>query len=93
MTKEEVINDSKKYSLFSWSAQAPVNPIAIERAEGVYLYDYDGNRIIDFSSGLMSVNIGHGDQRVTDAVVEQMQKVSFVTPSALQKSERNCLKN
>ena len=81
MTKEQIINDSKKYSLFSWSAQAPVNPIAIERAEGVYLYDYDGNRIIDFSSGLMSVNIGHGDQRVTDAVVEQMQKVSFVTPS------------
>ncbi len=81
MTKEEIINDSKKYSLFSWSAQAAVNPIAIERAEGVYLYDYDGNRIIDFSSGLMSVNIGHGDQRVTDAVVEQMQKVSFVTPS------------
>jgi taurine--2-oxoglutarate transaminase len=81
MTKEQIINDSKKYSLFSWSAQAPVNPIAIERAEGVYLYDYDGNRIIDFSSGLMSVNIGHGDQRVTDAVVEQMQKVSYVTPS------------
>lgn len=81
MTKEQIINDSKKYSLFSWSAQAAVNPIAIERAEGVYLYDYDGNRIIDFSSGLMSVNIGHGDQRVTNAVVEQMQKVSFVTPT------------
>lgn len=81
MTKEQIINDSKEFSLFSWSAQAAVNPIVIERAEGVYLYDYDGNRIIDFSSGLMSVNIGHGDQRVTDAVVEQMQKVSFVTPS------------
>ena len=79
--KEQIINDSKQFSLFSWSAQASVNPIAIERAEGVYLYDYDGNKIIDFSSGLMSVNIGHGDQRVTDAVVEQMQKVSFVTPT------------
>ena len=81
MTKEQIISDSKEFSLFSWSAQASVNPIAIERAEGVYLYDYDGNRIIDFSSGLMSVNIGHGDQRVTDAVVDQMQKVSFVTPT------------
>ncbi len=81
LTKEQIISDSKEFSLFSWTAQAAVNPIAIERAEGVYLYDYDGNRIIDFSSGLMSVNIGHGDQRVTDAVVEQMQKVSFVTPS------------
>ncbi|NHM07889.1 aminotransferase class III-fold pyridoxal phosphate-dependent enzyme [Flavobacterium sp. CYK-4] len=81
MTKEEIIKDSKDYSLFSWSAQASVNPIAIERAEGVYLYEYGGKRIIDFSSGLMSVNIGHGDQRVTAAVVEQMEKVSFVTPS------------
>ncbi|MFN8273681.1 MAG: aminotransferase class III-fold pyridoxal phosphate-dependent enzyme [Flavobacteriaceae bacterium] len=81
LSKEQIINDSKQFSLFSWSAQAAVNPIAIDRAEGVYLYDCDGNRIIDFSSGLMSVNIGHGDQRVTDAVVEQMNKVSFVTPS------------
>ena len=81
MTKEQIINDSKKFSLFSWSAQASVNPIAIEKAEGVYLYEMGGKKIIDFSSGLMSVNIGHGDQRVTAAVVEQMQKVSFVTPT------------
>lgn len=81
LTKEQIINDSKQYSLFSWSAQSNLNPIAIEKAKGVYLYDYDGNKIIDFSSGLMSVNIGHGDQRVTKAVVEQMEKVSFVTPS------------
>ena len=81
MTKDEIIQDSKQYSLFSWSAQGPMNPWAIKRGEGVYLYDFDDKRIIDFSSGLMSVNIGHGDQRVTQAVVEQMQQVSFVTPS------------
>ena len=81
LSKEQIISDSKEFSLFSWSAQASVNPIAIERAEGVYLYEIGGKRIIDFSSGLMSVNIGHGDQRVTDAVVKQMQKVSFVTPT------------
>lgn len=81
LTKEQIINDSKQFSLFSWSAQNNLNPIAIEKASGVYLYDYDGTKIIDFSSGLMSVNIGHGDQRVTKAVVEQMEKVSFVTPS------------
>lgn len=58
-----------------------MNPWAIKRAEGVYLYDYNDKRIIDFSSGLMSVNIGHGDPRVTQAVVDQMNQVSFVTPS------------
>lgn len=81
LSKEQIISDSKQYSLFTWVAQKNVNPIPIERAEGVYLYEVGGKRIIDFSSGLMSVNIGHGDQRVTDAVVEQMQKVSYVTPS------------
>ena len=53
--------------------------------EGVYLFDYDGKRYIDFSSGLMNVNIGHGNQRVTDAVVKQMQEVAYVTPSCVTK--------
>jgi taurine--2-oxoglutarate transaminase len=57
----------------------------IKHAEGVYLYDYDGKRYIDFSSGLMNVNIGHGDQRITDAVVKQMQEVSYVTPNCVTK--------
>jgi taurine--2-oxoglutarate transaminase len=73
------------YTLFSWSKQKGIAPIAVERAEGVYLYDYDGNRIIDFSSGLMNVNIGHGNQRVTDAVVKQMQQVAYVSPSCVTK--------
>jgi taurine--2-oxoglutarate transaminase len=57
----------------------------VERAEGVYLYDYDGKRYIDFSSGLMNVNIGHGNQRITEAVVKQMQELSYVTPSCVTK--------
>ena len=50
---------------------------------GVYLYDYDGKRYLDFSSGLMNVNIGHGHPRVTEAVVRQMQEVSYVTPGCV----------
>ena len=62
-----------------------INPIAVKYGEGVYLYDYDGKRYIDFSSGLMNVNIGHGNQRVTDAVIRQMQEVSYVTPGCVTK--------
>jgi len=43
-----------------------LDPIAIDRAEGVYLYTPEGERILDFNSQLMSVNIGHGDRRVID---------------------------
>lgn len=81
----EIIQDNLDYTLFSWSKQKGITPIAVQRAEGVYLYDYDGKRYIDFSSGLMNVNIGHGNQRVTDAVVKQMQEVAYVTPSCVTK--------
>ena len=81
----EIIQDNQDYTLFSWSKQKGTNPIAVKYAEGVYLYDYDGKRYIDFSSGLMNVNIGHGNQRVTEAVVKQMQEVCYVTPSCVTK--------
>jgi taurine--2-oxoglutarate transaminase len=83
---QEIINDNLDYTLFSWSKQKGQNPIAVKYAEGVYLYDYDGKRYIDFSSGLMNVNIGHGNQRVTEAVVKQMQEVAYVTPSCVTKA-------
>jgi taurine--2-oxoglutarate transaminase len=82
---KEIVQNNLDYTLFSWSKQAGLNPIAVKYAEGVYLYDYDGKRYIDFSSGLMNVNIGHGNQRVTDAVVKQMKEVAYVTPSCVTK--------
>ena len=82
-TRDKVISENMDYTLFSWSKQKGIAPLAIERAEGVYLYDMDGKRYLDFSSGLMNVNIGHGNQRVTRAVMDQMQQVSYVTPSCV----------
>jgi len=81
----QVIEDNLDYTLFSWSAQKNINPIAVKYGEGVYLYDYDGKQYLDFSSGLMNVNIGHGNQRVTDAVRKQMQEISYVTPGCVTK--------
>jgi taurine---2-oxoglutarate transaminase len=80
---KEIVQDNLDYTLFSWSKQKGLDPIAVQRAEGVYLYDYDGKRYIDFSSGLMNVNIGHGHPRVMEAVMRQMQEVSYVTPGCV----------
>src|SRR5215217_579453 len=82
---EEILQHNQEYTLFSWSKQKGTNPIAVKYAKGVYLYDYDDKRYIDFSSGLMNVNIGHGNQRITEAVVRQMQEVSYVTPYCVTK--------
>lgn len=80
MDRQTMVQTSLDHTLFSWSKQSGLNPLAIERAEGVYLHDADGRRYIDFSSQLMNVNIGHGNQRITEAVRRQMEQVSFVHP-------------
>ncbi|MEP7360983.1 MAG: aminotransferase class III-fold pyridoxal phosphate-dependent enzyme, partial [Chloroflexota bacterium] len=80
MTGEELIALSKQYTLYEWSAQSAVDPIAVERAEGVYFYSPDGKRYLDFNSQLMSVNIGHGDKRVVSAIAAQAEKLAYANP-------------
>ncbi|WP_345237176.1 aminotransferase class III-fold pyridoxal phosphate-dependent enzyme [Hymenobacter saemangeumensis] len=84
--KDQILHDNLDHTLFSWSKQTGLNPINAERAEGVYVWDRDGKRYIDFSSQLMNVNIGHGDQRVTEAVAAQMRELSYVYPGMITKA-------
>ena len=81
MTSEEIVSLSRAHTLFSWSVQGALDPIAIDRAEGVYLYTPEGRRILDFNAQLMSVNIGHGDRRVIDAITAQANQLQFVQPA------------
>ena len=78
--KNNIVKNNLDYTLFSWVKQGNLNPINIKNAKGVYLYDRDGKKYLDFSSQLMNVNIGHGNQRITDAVAKQMQELSYVYP-------------
>jgi taurine--2-oxoglutarate transaminase len=82
----QILHDNLDHTLFSWSKQTGLNPINAERAEGVYVYDRDGKRYLDFSAQLMNVNIGHGDQRVTEAVAAQMRELSYVYPGMITKA-------
>ncbi len=81
MTSQEIVALNRAHTLFSWSVQSALDPIAIDHAEGVYLYTPEGRRILDFNAQLMSVNIGHGDRRVIDAINEQAAKLQFVQPA------------
>jgi len=80
MTGQEIVNLTKKHTLFEWSAQAKVDPIPVARAKGIYFYTPEGKRYIDFNSQLMSVNIGHGDERVINAITEQAQTLAYANP-------------
>ena len=80
MTAEEMVALCKKHTLYEWSAQNAADPIPVERAEGVYFYTPDGKRFLDFNSQLMSVNIGHGDRRVIDAIKAQAETLAYANP-------------
>ena len=80
LTSEEIVRLSREYTLYEWSAQSAVDPIPVDRAEGVYFYTPDGRRFLDFNSQLMSVNIGHGDPRVVEAIAAQLRKLAYANP-------------
>lgn len=71
----------KKYNLQSWSKQANINPLPIKDAEGIYLYDFDGNRYTDMSSQLVNLNVGHKNRQIIDAIKEQAEKYCYLAPS------------
>ncbi len=64
--------------LFYQGKDAIRRPI-VARAEGIYMWDTDGRRYIDASSGPVVSNIGHGNPRVLAAMIEQAQKVAFAS--------------
>jgi taurine--2-oxoglutarate transaminase len=82
MTGEEIVEQNRAHVFFSWSTQNRVNPIPVVRSEGVYFWDADGKRYLDFSSQLMNVNAGHGNQKIIRAVQEQVARMAFVYPGA-----------
>ncbi len=77
---EEILPLSLKHSFWTWSAQAQVSPIPVKRAKGVYFWDINDKRYLDFNSMVMCVNIGHGDERVIEAIVEQARALPFAGP-------------
>jgi taurine--2-oxoglutarate transaminase len=80
MSAQEIVDRSTRYTLYDWQAQGKLAPIPVDRAEGVYFWDVDGNRYLDFNSQLMGVNIGHGDKRVADAIARQAEKLPYISP-------------
>ncbi|MFN4006910.1 MAG: ornithine--oxo-acid transaminase [Chitinophagaceae bacterium] len=54
-------------------------PVVLERGEGVYLYDVDGNRYFDFLSGYSAVNQGHCHPRIIKALITQAQQLTLTS--------------
>lgn len=54
-------------------------PVVLNRGEGVFLYDVDGNRYYDFLSGYSAVNQGHCHPKIIASLVEQAQKLTLTS--------------
>src|SRR3970282_1967654 len=76
----EILPLSLEHSFWTWSAQGKVTPIPVTRAKGVYFWDADGKRYLDFNSMIMCVNIGHGDERAIKPIVSQARERPFAGP-------------
>ncbi|BBX51248.1 aspartate aminotransferase family protein [Mycolicibacterium poriferae] len=70
----------RKHVFHSWSAQAQIKPMTVLAAQGSYLWDGDGNRLLDFSSQLVNTNIGHQHPKVVAAIAEQAAKLCTIAP-------------
>ncbi len=80
LSTDEIISLCREYTLFEWSVQAAVRPIPVDHADGVYFWDTDGKRYLDFNSQLMNVNIGHNNRKVIQAIKDQADKLVYTSP-------------
>lgn len=80
LPNDEILSLSKEHVFYTWSAQARVDPIAVKRAQGVYFWDVNEKRYLDFNSMTMCVNIGHGNARVIKAMQDQAAELPYAAP-------------
>jgi taurine--2-oxoglutarate transaminase len=76
----EVLAADRAHVFHSWSAQKALKPLVIAGAQGCYVWDFDGNRYLDFSSQLVNTNIGHQHPKVIAAIAEQAGILTTIAP-------------
>jgi 4-aminobutyrate aminotransferase-like enzyme len=78
MNKKEIIEKQKKY-LFSCVATYYDEPLVVDHAKDHFVYDADGKEFLDFFGGILTVSVGHCNEKVTKAIDEQTHKVQHMS--------------
>jgi taurine--2-oxoglutarate transaminase len=81
LTAERTYELDRLHVFHSWSAQANLDPMVITKAAGSYVWDGDGNRLLDFTSQLVYTNLGHQHPRIVKAIQEQAATLCTVAPA------------
>jgi taurine--2-oxoglutarate transaminase len=80
LAADEIVDLCLRHTLYDWQQQGSTRPIPVASAKGCEFFAVDGKRYLDFNSQLMGVNIGHGDQRVIDAIADQGRTLAYISP-------------
>lgn len=80
MSGKEVSQLHAQYVMQSWS-KSGVPALPVEKAEGIYFWDYDGKKYADMSSLLVCSNLGHQLPEIVNAIKEQADKMCFMAPA------------
>ncbi len=78
---EQAYRLDRAHVFHSWSAQSKITPMTVLAAEGSYVWDGAGNRLLDFSSQLVNTNIGHQHPAVVAAIQKQAAKLCTIAPA------------
>ena len=85
MPQDDLVELAMKHNFWTWSMQQSPSVINVEKSEGVYFWDHEGKRYLDFNSMVMCVNIGHGNKHVKQAMIDQINELPFVGPHMISK--------
>src|SRR6266478_2717706 len=80
MDSRKIVKENRDYTMFSWSVQGASNPIHMKRGQGVWFWDGDDNRWLDFSSQLINLNVGHQHPKMLEAIKKQVDELCFAGP-------------
>ncbi|MGD8517447.1 MAG: aminotransferase class III-fold pyridoxal phosphate-dependent enzyme, partial [Anaerolineae bacterium] len=82
LSKETIKTLDRRHIVHSWSVQANLDPMVVETGKGVYFWDADGNKYLDFSSALVNLNIGYQHPKVVQAIKDQAEKLCYARPDS-----------
>jgi 4-aminobutyrate aminotransferase len=78
LSSEDILEKHKEY-LFPSVANYYKQPLAIDHADGMYVYDPEGNKYLDFFGGILTVSVGHCNPKVTSKINEQVNKLQHTS--------------
>ena len=94
-TDEIITNDAhliQSFADLNGLKQADARTVIVE-AEGAYVTDSEGNKLIDGIGGLWCVNVGHGRREIIDAITEQLKTLDFYSTFYQSKNSLKSIKN